>query len=83
MAKVTHISERSLLRKFKATTGDTPKNWLVLERISLVKELLELGSLSVQEIAFRSGFMTAETLRHHFRRQLGVSPLSYRAQFKS
>jgi len=83
MAQFTHISERSLLRKFKASTGETPKNWLILERISLVKELLELGSLSVQEIAYRSGFVTDQTLRHHFRRVLGVSPLNYRAQFQS
>ena len=82
MAKQSHLSQRSLLRKFKHSTGETPKNWLTLERISLVKELLELGSLSVQEIAYRSGFMTAETLRHHFRRHLGVSPLSYRANFQ-
>lgn len=81
MAKCSHLSERSLLRKFKLSTGETPKNWLTLERISLVKELLELGSLSVQEIAYRSGFVTAETLRHHFRRHLGLSPLKYRALF--
>jgi len=83
MAVLTNLSPRSLLRKFKQSTGETPKNWLTLERLSLVKELLETGSLSVQEIAYRSGFMTAETLRHHFRRHLGISPLSYRSQFRN
>lgn len=58
-----------------------PRNWLTFERISFVKELLELGSISVQEIAYRSGFITAETLRHHFRRHVGVSPFNYRAKF--
>ena len=82
MANFTRLSSRSLLRKFKLSTGETPKNWLTLERVSLVKELLELGSLSVSEIAYRSGFMTAETLRHHFRRHVGVSPLNYRLLFR-
>ena len=82
MANFTRVSSRSLLRKFKLSTGETPKNWLTLERVSLVKELLELGSLSVSEIAYRSGFMTAETLRHHFRRHVGVSPLNYRLLFR-
>ncbi|MEH6648631.1 MAG: transcriptional regulator FtrA [Motiliproteus sp.] len=82
MAELANLSPRSLLRKFKNSTGETPKNWLTLERLSLAKELLEVGSLSVSEIAYRTGFMTQETLRHHFRRHVGTSPLNYRSQFQ-
>ncbi|MGL1920647.1 MAG: transcriptional regulator FtrA [Hyphomicrobiales bacterium] len=82
MANHAVMSERSFLRKFKQVTGETPKAWLVKERLFKVKEMLEASDASVSQIAEATGFVTPETLRHHFRRLLGTSPLHYRSQFK-
>ena len=45
------------------------------------RELLEGTDLSIDEIARRSGFGAAATLRHHFRRRLNLSPIEYRERF--
>lgn len=75
------MSERSFLRRFKQVTGETPRVWLTKQRLYKVKEMLEATDLSVSQIAETTGFITPETLRHHFRRIIGTSPLAYRAQF--
>ena len=81
MARQAACSQRSLLRRFQATTGLPPMRWLTEQRIHRVKELLETTQASMQEIAEKSGFNTPETLRHHFRAQVGVSPSTYRRAF--
>ncbi|WP_420549774.1 helix-turn-helix domain-containing protein [Curvivirga sp.] len=81
MAKRAGLSKRTLLRRFKETVGEKPHSWLISERIERAKELLEVTELSISEIAEVSGLVTPETLRHHFRRKVGVSPTHYRQEF--
>ena len=75
------MSRRTFDRQFRQTTGVSPKQWLINERVAYSKELLETTSFSVEEIATRIGFGTAMTLRHHFRTQVGISPTRYRQRF--
>lgn len=81
LAKQAAMSERTLIRRFRATTGMTPADWLTSARIDRVRELLEGTTLSINEIAARTGLGTPSTLRHHFRKRLGLSPAAYRLQF--
>lgn len=81
MAKRAGLSPRTLLRKFKQTTGESPQCWLTRQRVNFARDLLETTSLGVQIVAERAGFGSPETLRHHFRRQMGVAPTSYRNAF--
>ncbi len=81
MAKKASMSSRTLLRRFKETTGESPLIWLTMERLSLARELLETTKLNVNQIADVSGFISAELLRHHFKRHYQLSPLRYRSQF--
>lgn len=81
MAAHAIMSQRTLIRRFNETTGQSPAQWLTTERIYFARELLEKAELSIDEIAMRSGFKTPETLRHHFRNKLKVSPSDYRRQF--
>lgn len=82
MARRAGMSLRTFLRRFSAMTGMTPGEWLLAERLARARELLESGGLSVEEVATRVGFGSAATLRHHFRRKLGLSPATYRARFR-
>jgi AraC family transcriptional regulator, transcriptional activator FtrA len=75
------MSTRTLQREFKAATGLAPYAWLVRERIERAKELLETGRLPAPRIAERVGMGSAESLRHHFRAQVGTTPAQYRARF--
>ena len=81
LARQAAMSERTLIRRFRATTGMTPADWLTGARVDRVRELLESTSLSISDIAERTGLGTPSTLRHHFRKRLGLSPVAYRLQF--
>ena len=80
-AEKAGMSRRTLIRRFKDSTGNSPLAWLTSERVAFAKELLETTDLTVSEIAERTGLGAPETLRHHFRRLVGVSPLNYRTSF--
>ncbi|NMP30387.1 transcriptional regulator FtrA [Thalassotalea sp. M1531] len=81
LAKEIHVTERTFLRRFKEATGTTPGEWLTQERIYYAKALLEQSDLSIDQVAVKSGFGTAMTLRHHFRLKMQISPQAYRKQF--
>jgi AraC family transcriptional activator FtrA len=81
LARLAAMSERTFMRRFRATTGMTPADWITRMRVDRARELLEGTGLSIDYIAARTGLGTATTLRHHFRRKVGVSPLEYRRQF--
>ena len=83
MADEAGFSRRTLVRRFKGATGKSPQAWLTAERVGYARELLESSDLSVDRIAAQSGLGTPETLRHHFRRLVGVAPLAYRSAFGS
>ena len=81
LAASAAMSERTFLRRFQAATGMTPADWIVRARLDIARELLERTGLSIEQIATRTGLGTAMTMRHHFRRKMGVSPTEYRRQF--
>lgn len=81
LAEYAHMTRRTFDRKFRSTLNMTPKHWLTQQRIYLTKQLLEESKESIEQIATKSGFENATTLRHHFRKLLGVSPNQYRQQF--
>lgn len=77
------MSPRSFARHFRATTGTTPRAWLVGQRLHRAEELLETADLPVEEVARRVGFGTAAALREQFVRRRGVPPRDYRRSFGS
>jgi transcriptional regulator GlxA family with amidase domain len=81
LAVRAHMSPRTFARRFVAATGTTPYEWLTRQRVFWAQQLLEGRSHTIEQIASHTGFSTAETLRHHFTRQLGTTPTSYRARF--
>ncbi|MGX1772978.1 GlxA family transcriptional regulator [Nocardia brasiliensis] len=81
MARHVGLSHRTLIRRFRTTTSMTPQQWLCRERLILAQQLLETTNLPVDRIAHRCGLGTAANLRAKFRRQLGITPTSYRRTF--
>jgi AraC family transcriptional activator FtrA len=81
LASEVGMSQRTFLRRFKAATGSTPADWLLLQRLSQAKELLETTTRSIQDVASSCGLGSAENLRHHFRQQFRTSPSQYRSRF--
>lgn len=81
LAREAAMGERTFLRRFQEMTGVTPANWLLAERLDRAKQLLEIGSASIENVALAAGFGSAATLRMHFRAELGLSPSDYRLRF--
>lgn len=81
MAQKANMSRRTFDRKFRASMSLTPQEWLVIQRTELAKGLLESESHNIEQLAVQAGFNNAESMRHHFRRIVGVSPTQYRDQF--
>ena len=79
----SHMSRRTFDRRFRSTHGCSAKEWLTAQRLNLAKVALERNTTSIELIAELTGFVNANTLRHHFRNNFGVSPRQYRDQFSS
>jgi AraC family transcriptional regulator, transcriptional activator FtrA len=83
LAARSAMSPRTFARRFLASTGTTPYQWLLRQRIQLAQRLLETTDLAVDLIAEASGFSTAANLRKHFSRTVHTSPQSYRRTFQA
>lgn len=81
LAARVHMSPRTFARRFTASTGVAPHQWLIRQRLLLAQRLLEEDALEIEEIAWRSGFRSAEVLRHHFAKHLATTPTAYRHTF--
>ncbi|GGK88643.1 helix-turn-helix domain-containing protein [Mangrovihabitans endophyticus] len=82
MAARALMSPRTFARRFRSATGTTPGRWLLDQRLRRAEELLESTDLPVEAVATRSGFGSADTLRHHFSARRGVGPAAYRRAFR-
>lgn len=81
LAQQAAMSERTFARRFRDETGTTPLHWITSQRVALAEQLLESGALSIEEVAHRCGFASAEMLRHHFTRLRATTPTAYRRTF--
>jgi transcriptional regulator GlxA family with amidase domain len=75
-------SIRTLNRRFRAETGQTPMQWVNGVRVRHAQELLETTSDSVERVGRRVGFASPANFREQFRRVVGVAPQSYRNTFR-
>lgn len=77
------MSERSLLRHYRADMGTTPARTVERLRIEAARQRLSDGDLPVKAVARSCGFGSEETMRRSFLRLLGVGPQAYRERFRS
>ncbi len=82
LADKAMMSRRSFTRHFRQQTGAPFGHWLLGERLILTQRLLESTDHSIEKIAALSGMGSPESLRHHFRKVLGVSPSFWRQSFR-
>ncbi|GFH34526.1 GlxA family transcriptional regulator [Streptomyces pacificus] len=81
LAAHARMSVRTFTRRFRDEAGVTPGRWLTAQRVELAKQLLETSDLSIDLVADRAGFGSANSLRQHMRGLVGVSPAVYRRTF--
>jgi AraC family transcriptional activator FtrA len=81
LARRANMSPRTLLRRFKESTGLAPGEWLIRERVARAREMLESGRMRIHEVAERTGFGSEESFRRHFRLRVGAAPAAYQRRF--
>ncbi|GIG86136.1 GlxA family transcriptional regulator [Plantactinospora endophytica] len=82
MAAHASMSVRTFTRRFREETGLSPAQWLLRQRTDHARLLLETTDLGVDQVARRSGFGTAATLRQQLHQRIGVPPSAYRRTFR-
>ena len=82
LATRAHMSPRTFARRFRASTGTTPLQWLLNQRVLAAQRLLETTDEPVERIASACGFGSAAVLRQHFSRLVRTTPQAYRRTFR-
>ena len=77
------MSERSLLRHYRASMGLTPARAVEKMRVEAACQLLATTRAAIKRVARRCGFRSEETMRRSFFRQVGIAPSDYRGRFSS
>ena len=81
LADRVNMSLRNFYRAFETVTGTSPANWVELARVENAKRLLSQGMEPIDQVAYKSGFASYDTMRKAFARRLGVTPTTYRERF--
>lgn len=78
LASAVNMSERSLNRKLKALTGETPKQMLRSVRLQHSSKLLRETDMSVSEISYVCGFGDTSYFARIFKAHFSKTPLEYK-----
>lgn len=78
----SRLAERTLKRRFKASTGLTLMDYLQNLRIEEARRLLETSKRSADAISADVGYEDASFFRRIFKRRTGLTPVHYRRMFQ-
>lgn len=78
IAKKNFINKYYLSRIFKKITGYTFKDYIILQRLSVAKDLLLHTDLSVTEVCMQSGYNNVNHFIRIFKNHEGVTPFQYK-----
>jgi transcriptional regulator GlxA family with amidase domain len=82
LARRASMSPRTLTRRFRATAGIPPGEWLQRERLRRAQRLLETTTEPIELVARRAGYESSATMRAQFTTRLRTSPRAYRRTFR-
>ena len=81
LAAQFNLTTRTLIRRFKAATGQTPVQYIQQIRIDHARKLLETQRWTIERILSEIGYEDASSFSRLFKRQTGCSPSQYRSKF--
>ncbi len=81
MGQIANLSPRTFIRRFHQATGLNPSEYLQHLRIGKARSLMESSSLSVDEIAWQTGYRDTSAFRRIFQKVMGLTPREYRYRF--
>lgn len=78
IAAVADLSQYHFAREFRKTTGLTPQQYVMQQRIERAKHLLANADLPIVEVSLRSGFKNQSHFTTLFRKVTSLTPRSWR-----
>jgi AraC family transcriptional regulator len=78
LAAVARLSPYHFARQFKAATGLPPHEYVIARRVERARQFLQVGHLSLAEVAAQAGFSDQSQFSRHFKRLVGVTPGQFR-----
>jgi AraC family transcriptional regulator len=83
MAQSVELSPAHFSRMFRKSTGETPHQFVLRNRIERAKEMLRATETRVLDVAVACGFKTQQHFARVFRHVCGTSPREYRLEWWS
>jgi len=77
----SRLGKRTLSRRFKKATGDTPLAYLQKLRLQNARQMLESTSDTFNEITWKVGYNDVSSFQRLFKQETGLSPKDYRIKF--
>ncbi len=71
-----------IVKHFKQYTGIAPHQYMLQLKLSKIKDLLSSTEMSIQDIAMKLNFESADYFSYFFRSKTGINPLSYRKEIE-
>ncbi|MCS4301428.1 helix-turn-helix domain-containing protein [Chryseobacterium sp. BIGb0232] len=76
IAKLAYVSKSNFFKMFKDELGTSPNDFILQERISKAKELLDTQN-SIKETAYQTGFSDTNYFTRVFKQLEGITPKNY------
>jgi len=78
LARQAGFSPYHFARLFRQTTGESPHQFVLRQRIEHAQHLLKNADMPLAHVALESGFASQSHLTQVFKRHLGLTPAAYR-----
>ncbi len=79
LSRIANINKYGFIKKFKASTGITPMNYILMKKVFSSKKLINPNS-ELTEIAYQYNFTDMAHFSRTFKRYVGISPKKYQSK---
>lgn len=83
LASLCNVTERHFISLFKASYLETPKQYIIEQKIKKAIELISLNVYTLSEISNMCGFVDNCHFSKYFKKSVGVSPSEYAKRYKN
>lgn len=70
----------TLSKLFSATEGITIEQYVILQKVERIKELLSYNQMTLSEIAFEMGYSSVAHISSQFKKITGMTPSQFKSQ---
>lgn len=82
LSEVTGYNTSYISRFFKEKTGETLNDYITLQRLNRIKELMLEESLNISDIALKAGFCSRTYFNRFVKKATNMSPQEYREHMR-